>query len=103
MGTIVISGAAVLVVLGFGNHVWWLAAAALLFLYVTYGRSSSSAPSSGGSPSGGGSSGGSGSGGVPPASYRAYRERRDMQAKWERRYRRERPIESRRQEREKST
>lgn len=37
-----------------------------------------------------------------PADYRSYRDRRDMQAKWERRYRRERPLESRRQEREKS-
>ena len=37
----------------------------------------------------------------PPTSYRAYRQRRDKQAKWERRYRRERPLESRRQERDK--
>jgi hypothetical protein len=90
MGTMVISGTVVLVVLGFGNHVYWLAAVAVLFLYMQYGRSSS--PTS--------SSRGSSSGGVSPATYQAYRERRDMQAKWERRYRRERPLEARRQERE---
>jgi len=65
---------------------------AVLFLSMQYGRSSSQPSSSGGSPSGGGAS---------PASYQAYRERRDMQAKWERRYRRERPLEARRQERDK--
>lgn len=91
MGTIVMAGAAVLVVLGFGNHVYWLAAAALLFLYMQYGRG----PSSTSSPRGGSSSG------VVPGDYRSYRDRRDKQAKWERRYRRERPFESRRQEREK--
>jgi hypothetical protein len=90
MGTIVMAGAAVLVVLGFGNSVYWLAAAAVLFLYMQYGRGASSTPSRGGSSSG-----------VMPSDYRAYRERRDKQAKWERRYRRERPFESRRQEREK--
>jgi hypothetical protein len=37
-----------------------------------------------------------------PGTYQAYRKRRDQQAKWERRYRRERPLESRRQAREKS-
>jgi hypothetical protein len=94
MGTMVISGTVVLVVLGFGNHVYWLAAVAVLFLYMQYGRSSSQPSSSGGSSSGGGAS---------PASYQAYRERRDMQAKWERRYRRERPLEARRQERENSS
>ena len=93
MGTIVISGTVVLVVLGFQNPVWWLAAVAVLFLYVQYGHGSTSAPSGGG-PSGGGS-------GAVPGSYRAYRDRRDKQAKWERRYRRERPFESRRQAREK--
>lgn len=90
MGTIVMAGAAVLVVLGFGNSVYWLAAAAVLFLYMQYGRGTSSTPTRGGSSSG-----------VMPSDYRAYRERRDKQAKWERRYRRERPFESRRQEREK--
>ncbi|MER5217288.1 hypothetical protein ABT063_43890 [Streptomyces sp. NPDC002838] len=94
MGTIVISGTVVLVVLGFGNHVWWLAAVAVLFLYVQYGHGTSSTSSSGGPPSGGAS-------GPMPGSYRAYRDRRDRQAKWERRYRRERPFESRRQSREK--
>ncbi|MET8243366.1 hypothetical protein ABZV31_02375 [Streptomyces sp. NPDC005202] len=92
MGTIVISGTVVLIVLGFGNHVWWLAAVAVLFLYLQYGRGASSTSSSaGGQPSG-----------AAPASYKAYRDRRDQQAKWERRYRRERPLEARRQERGKS-
>ncbi|MEU0970334.1 hypothetical protein ABZ357_34800 [Streptomyces sp. NPDC005917] len=92
MGTIVLSGTVVLVILGFGNHNWWLAAVALLFLYVHYGRGSSSASSSGG-PSGGA--------GGAPNDYKTYRDRRDRQAKWERRYRRERPLEFRRQKREK--
>ncbi|MEU5592325.1 hypothetical protein [Streptomyces sp. NPDC020298] len=96
MGTIVMSGAVVLVVLGFGNHTWWLAAAALLFLYVRYGVSASSASSPGGAAPSAGAAG-------TPATYRAYRERRDTQAKWERRYRRERPFEARRQEREKKS
>ncbi|MBK3577209.1 hypothetical protein JHN63_26095 [Streptomyces sp. MBT65] len=99
MGTIVLSGTVVLVLFGFGNHVWWLAAVAVLFLYLQYGRdSSSSSSSSASSSSGAGSSGG----GATPSSYRAYRDRRDKQAKWERRYQRERPLESRRQAREKS-
>lgn len=90
MGTIVIVGTVVLVILGFGDHAWWIAAGALLFLYVQYGRGSSSASSPG-------------AGGAPgaAATYQQYRERRDQQAKWERRYRRERPLESRRQERDK--
>ncbi|MEU6543723.1 hypothetical protein [Streptomyces sp. NPDC046859] len=94
MGTIVMSGTVVLVILGFGNHVYWLAAVAVLFLYVQYGRGSA-APS-------GGAGGGPAAGGSAPADYRSYRRRRDMQAKWERRYRRERPLEARRQEREKA-
>ena len=99
MGTIVISGTVVLVVLGFGNHVWWLAAVAVLFLYVQYGRDSTSSTSSTSSSTSSTSSGGSSSGSTP-SSYRAYRDRRDKQAKWERRYQRERPLESRRQARE---
>ncbi|MGC9541069.1 hypothetical protein [Streptomyces sp. UG1] len=95
MGTIVLSGTVVLVILGFGNHLYWLAAVAVLFLYLQYGRDSSA--------SSGGAGGGSSSGGAMPSDYRAYRDRRDMQAKWERRYRRERPLESRRQERGKSS
>jgi hypothetical protein len=94
MGTIVMSGTVVLVILGFGNHLYWLAAVAVLFLYLRYGRGPS-AP-------GGGAPGGVPSAGSAPADYRAYRDRRDTQAKWERRYRRERPFEARRQEREKS-
>ncbi|WP_369222262.1 hypothetical protein AB5J52_12735 [Streptomyces sp. R39] len=92
MGTIVLSGTVVLVILGFGNHTWWLAAVVLLFLYVQYGRGSSSASSSGGSSGGGGGTAGD---------YKTYRDRRDQQAKWERRYRRERPLEFRRQQNEK--
>ncbi|MET9911706.1 hypothetical protein ACWCQ1_34230 [Streptomyces sp. NPDC002144] len=88
MGTMLIAGTVVLVLLGFGNHVWWLAAAGVLFLYLQYGRDSS--PSS---------SGGGGASGSAPATYQAYRKRRDQQAKWERRYRREHPLEARRQER----
>lgn len=110
MGTIVISGTVVLVVLGFGNHNWWLVAVAVLFLYVQYGRDASSSGGSSGSGgmssggSAGGSAGGSsgGSGGSVPGNYRAYRIRREKQAKWDRRYRREHPFESRRQQREKS-
>ncbi|MFF4355323.1 hypothetical protein [Streptomyces sp. NPDC001604] len=98
MGTIVIAGTAVLVLLGFGNHVWWLAAAAVLFLYTQYGRSGTK----GGSASQSSQSSGGSSSGSMPATYQAYRKRRDMQAKWERRYARERPLESRRQQREKS-
>ncbi|MGW3108526.1 hypothetical protein [Streptomyces sp. NPDC001100] len=98
MGTIVISGTVVLVVFGFGNHIWWLAAVAVLFLYLQYGRDSSSSSSVSSSSAQGSSSGG----GATPSSYRAYRDRRDKQAKWERRYQRERPLESRRQAREKS-
>lgn len=98
MGTIVISGTVVLVLFGFGNHVWWLAAVAVLFLYLQYGRDSSSSSSASSSSASGSSS----AGGATPSSYRAYRDRRDKQAKWERRYQRERPLESRRQAREKS-
>ncbi|MFI1162991.1 hypothetical protein ACH4UM_05095 [Streptomyces sp. NPDC020801] len=91
MATIVIPGTVVLVVLGFGNHLWWLLAVAVLFLYVQYGRGTSSTSSSArGAPPG-----------PAPATYRAYRDRRDQQAKWERRYRRERPFETRRQQRDK--
>ncbi|MGP2437691.1 hypothetical protein [Streptomyces sp. JW3] len=94
MATLVLSGTVVLVVLGFDNPVWWLAAVALLILYVSQagGRRGTSTTPSGGSAGGGGS----------PSSYQAYRDRRDQQARWERRYRRERPLESRRQERHKS-
>lgn len=88
MGTIVLSGAVVLVVLGFGNHLYWLAAVALLYLYVRHGGGTSSAPTAGT--------------GTAPSTYQAYRDRRDQQAEWERRYRRERPLEARRQERERS-
>ncbi|MEV6178459.1 hypothetical protein ACIHAR_05595 [Streptomyces sp. NPDC052016] len=90
MGTVVLSGTVVLVVLGFGNHLYWLAAVAVLILYVRYGRDESSAPAPGPAAS------------AAPTSYKAYRDRRDQQARWERRYRRERPLESRRQERERT-
>ncbi|MGW2421564.1 hypothetical protein ACWC0C_20325 [Streptomyces sp. NPDC001709] len=91
MRGIVASGTVVLVIVGIGNHLWWLAAVALLYLYATHGRGSpgTTPPAGPGTP-------------PPPENYRAYRERRDRQAKWERRYRRERPFEVRRQEREKS-
>jgi hypothetical protein len=94
MGTLIFSATAVLVVLGFSNELLWLAAVALLYLYIRHGRTRGGSASPSSSPSS--------SGGAQPASYRAYRERRDQQAKWERRYRRERPFEARRQERQKS-
>lgn len=52
MGTMVISGTVVLVILGFGNHTWWLVAVALLFVYMQYGRGGTSASSPGGSSGG---------------------------------------------------
>ncbi|MYX97579.1 hypothetical protein GT045_22880 [Streptomyces sp. SID486] len=84
MRGILATGTLVLVILGIGDHLWWLAAVALLYLYAALGRGSpGTAPPA--------------APGTPPESYRAYRERRDRQARWERRYRRERPFETRRQ------
>ncbi|GGT01559.1 hypothetical protein [Streptomyces cinerochromogenes] len=89
MRGILATGTVVLVILGIGNHLWWLAAVALLYLYATHGRGSpGTTPASPGT--GPTASPPAGSGALPD-SYRAYRERRDRQAKWERRYRRERP------------
>ncbi|GKQ40420.1 hypothetical protein [Streptomyces sp. A012304] len=90
MGTVVLSGTVVLVVLGFGNQLYWLAAVAVLYLYVRHGRDGTPPTPPGPTAS------------AAPTTYKAYRERRDQQAKWERRYRRERPLEARRQERERS-
>ncbi|MFI1352325.1 hypothetical protein ACH4TV_01850 [Streptomyces sp. NPDC020898] len=92
MGTLIISATVVLIIMGFSNNMLWLAAVGLLFVYFRYGRTGSgtATSSSGGAAPGAGSS---------PASYRAYRQRRDQQAKWERRYQREHPVESRRQNR----
>ncbi|MGP4051113.1 hypothetical protein [Streptomyces sp. 2A115] len=87
MGTLIILAILALAVLGFSNPVWWLAAAALLYLHLRYGRTGSS--------SAGGPAGSAGSSGRVDSSYRAYRDRRDRQARWERRYRRERPWMSR--------
>ncbi|EKX62407.1 hypothetical protein Sipo8835_31475 [Streptomyces ipomoeae] len=94
MGTVILSATVVLVVLGFSNQVLWLAAVALLYLYIRYGRTGGGSSAASGSPAGDGA--------TQPATYRAYRDRRDQQAKWERRYRRERPFETRRQERDRS-
>ncbi|ELP66741.1 hypothetical protein ACKI1I_10875 [Streptomyces turgidiscabies] len=93
MGTLIISAIVVLIIMGFKNSVLWLAAAGLLYVYFRYGRTGSgtAASSSGG---GGGPAPGS-----SPASYRAYRQRRDQQARWERRYSRERPLQNRRRDR----
>ncbi|MCF4137966.1 hypothetical protein L1856_16490 [Streptomyces sp. Tue 6430] len=88
MGTVVLSGTVVLVVLGFGNHLYWLAAVAALYLYARHGRGSSSSSAAASSS---GPVAGSAQGSAPaPTSYKAYRARRDQQAKWERRYARER-------------
>ncbi|MDX3531101.1 hypothetical protein P1P75_33025 [Streptomyces sp. ID05-39B] len=89
MGTVVLSGTTVLVVLGFGDHLYWIAAVAVLYLYARHGRGSSSTPSA----PGGSSPQGPAATSTPasaPTSYKAYRARRDQQAKWERRYARER-------------
>ncbi|WP_327694386.1 MULTISPECIES: hypothetical protein [unclassified Streptomyces] len=92
MGTLIISATVVLIIMGFKNSVLWLAAAGLLYVYFRYGRTGSGTATS--------SSGGGGpAAGSTPASYRAYRQRRDQQARWERRYRRERPVQTRRQDR----
>jgi hypothetical protein len=87
MGTIIITGTVVLVVLGFGNPLYWLAAVALLYVYVQSGRGSSTSSTSSTSSSASGSAPGTG---AAPTTYKAYRARRDLQAKWERRYERER-------------
>ncbi|MDQ0777749.1 hypothetical protein QF026_006215 [Streptomyces aurantiacus] len=105
MGTLIISAILALVVLGFNSPVWWLAAAALLYLYARYVRTGQGSgppgPPSTGGPSGrpvggsGQSGGGSGGSARVDNNYRAYRQRRDQMAKWERRYRRERPWNTR--------
>ncbi|MFD5269880.1 hypothetical protein [Streptomyces sp. NPDC058335] len=87
MGTVVLSGTAVLVVLGFGNHLYWLAAVAVLYLYARHGRGSS--PTSSG-PVAGSLQTPAPTPASAPTSYKAYRARRDQQARWERRYARER-------------
>ncbi|MFF0381303.1 hypothetical protein [Streptomyces sp. NPDC004286] len=89
MSVLIVAATLTLAVLGIGNHLYWLAAVALLCLYLRSGRGSPPPPPPPG-------------GGPPPETYRAYRDRRDRQARWERRYRRERPHEARRQQREKS-
>ncbi|MDX2548342.1 hypothetical protein ACOT81_12405 [Streptomyces sp. WI04-05B] len=90
MGTLIISAIFVLIIMGFKNSVLWLAAAGLVYVYFRYGRTGSGTAAS--------SSGGGGpAAGSSPASYRAYRQRRDQQARWERRYSRERPLRNRRQ------
>ncbi|MFG3087761.1 hypothetical protein ACGGAI_09105 [Streptomyces antibioticus] len=83
MGTIVLTGTVVLVLLGFGNPLYWLAAVALLHLYVRHGRGPSTTGTGTGTAT---------AAGAAPTSYKAYRDRRDQQAKWERRYRRERGL-----------
>ncbi|WP_221351852.1 hypothetical protein [Streptomyces beigongshangae] len=97
MGTLIISATLVSVVLGFDRPVWWLATAALLYLHVRYVRPGQGSPGS--SPSGGGAGGPGGGGGssssMRDSNYQAYRRRRDQMARWERRYRRERPWNTR--------
>ncbi|MFF7964127.1 hypothetical protein ACFZC3_01995 [Streptomyces sp. NPDC007903] len=89
MSVLIVAATLTLAVLRIGNHLYWLAAVALLCLYLRGGRGSPPPPPPPGAA-------------PPPDTYRAYRDRRDRQAKWERRYRRERPYETRRQQREKS-
>ena len=72
MGIIALGAIAVLVVLGFGNHLWWLVAGALYLFLRRPSKSEEGATT------------------ARPTTYQAYRERRDRQAKWERRYQRER-------------
>ncbi|MFE7032584.1 hypothetical protein ACFU9Y_19925 [Streptomyces sp. NPDC057621] len=91
MGTLIILAILVLVVLGFNSPVWWLTAAALIYLYVRYFRAGQGASGSSGGGGGGGGGGGSSSTTRMDSDYHAYRQRRDRMAKWERRYRRERP------------
>ena len=59
--------------LGLLNPIWWMAAAALIFGLVHYGR---------------GGAGGWGRGG--DSEYREYRDHRDRQDRWDRRYSRQR-------------
>ncbi|MFD7712082.1 hypothetical protein ACFV6E_25470 [Streptomyces sp. NPDC059785] len=101
MGTLIFTVTLILVVLGFSNHVLWLAAIGLLFLYIRYGTGRGNTSAASGTPASSGAAGGGA--GRMDSSYRAYRDRRDRQAKWERRYRRERPWEARRQERQKNS
>ncbi|WP_340380483.1 hypothetical protein U5640_32585 [Streptomyces sp. SS7] len=82
MATVIIIGTFVLVVLGFGNPLYWLAAVALLYVHVQYGRDTTSSSSSTPPPTP--------APGPAPTTYKAYRARRDLQTKWERRYERER-------------
>ncbi|MET9131679.1 hypothetical protein [Streptomyces antibioticus] len=90
MGTIVLTGTVVLVLLGFGNPLYWLAAVALLHLSVRHGRGPSTTGTGTGTATKG--TGTATAAGAAPTSYKAYRDRRDQQAKWERRYRRERGL-----------
>ncbi|MBO7937007.1 MULTISPECIES: hypothetical protein [Streptomyces] len=92
MGTIVLTGTVVLVLLGFGNPLYWLAAVALLHLYVRHGRGPSTTGTGTGTATKGTGTGTATAAGAAPTSYKAYRDRRDQQAKWERRYRRERGL-----------
>ncbi|MFJ8935648.1 hypothetical protein ACIRL0_07985 [Streptomyces sp. NPDC102365] len=87
MGTLIVLAILVLAVMGINSPGWWLLAAALIYLYVRYFRVGQGAS---GSSSGGGASSGSSSTRMD-SDYHAYRRRRDRLAKWERRYRRERP------------
>ncbi|MCX5201367.1 hypothetical protein OG897_07865 [Streptomyces sp. NBC_00237] len=61
----------VLVVMGFSQPVWWLAAGALVYLALRYGR------------------GAAGRGGAQRGGYDEYRARREQRDKWDRRYRRQ--------------
>ncbi|WP_416967041.1 hypothetical protein [Streptomyces sp. 4F14] len=72
MGIIGVGAVGVLVVLGFGNHLWWLVAGGLYLFLSKRSDSDEEART------------------ARPTTYQGYRARRDRQARWERRYRRER-------------
>ncbi|MFE0099946.1 hypothetical protein [Streptomyces sp. NPDC059009] len=106
--TVLLTALLVLLIgLGFANHLFWLAAAALLYFMVKYRdelkpRSGSGSSGSGAAGGGGGAGagaggsggggGGGGGGGFGAANYHAYRVRRDRMERWDRRYRRTHPT-----------
>ncbi|MEW2573388.1 hypothetical protein [Streptomyces sp. NPDC047070] len=91
MGTLIILAILVLAALGFNSPVYWFVAATLVYLYVRFFRAGQGASGSSSGGGGGGGGGSSSSSTRMDSDYHSYRRRRDRMAKWERRYRRERP------------